>query len=133
MRERVELKGILMTYIKFLLILLVFAAFIPLAHSQEDFYILNHKILGKHQRPPVVFDHKFHSEKIDCLRCHHDFDAYGNNRGGEGQSCDSCHKKEADEDQPSLVDAFHWKCKGCHENMKAGPVACGECHVRKKK
>jgi hypothetical protein len=31
----------------------------------------------------------------------------------------------------SLKDAFHSQCKCCHENMKAGPVTCGECHVRK--
>jgi hypothetical protein len=132
LRERVELKGILMRYIKLLLIVLLFAAFIPLAHSQEDSYILNHKTIGEHQRPLVVFNHKLHAEnKFDCIRCHHDFDAYLNNRGGEGQTCDSCHKKEADDDQPSLKDALHSQCKGCHENMKSGPVTCGECHVRK--
>ena len=121
-----------MTYIKLLLVVLVLAAFVPLAHSQDDTIVLNHKEIGKHQRPLVEFNHKLHAEnKLDCTRCHHDFDAFLNNRGGEGQTCDSCHKKQADDDQPSLKDAFHFQCKTCHETMKTGPVTCGECHVRK--
>jgi len=131
-RKRVESKGILMKYVKLLLVVLLFAALIPLAHSQEDTIILNHKELGNHQRPLIEFNHKLHAEnKLDCTRCHHDFDAYLNNRGGEGQSCDSCHKKEAEDNLFSLKDAFHSQCKGCHENMKTGPVTCGQCHVRK--
>ena len=126
------MKGIPMRYIKLLLVVLVLAAFVPLAHSQDDTFVLNHKELGKHQRPLVVFNHKLHSEnKLDCTRCHHDFDAFLNNRGGEGQTCDSCHKNKADDGQPSLNDAFHMQCKTCHETMKKGPVTCGECHVRK--
>ena len=121
-----------MKYIKVLLVVLVVGAFIPLAHSQDDSMVLDHKDIGKHQRPLVKFDHKLHSEnKLDCSRCHHDFDAYLNNRGTEGQTCDSCHKKRAEGDMPSLKEAFHFQCKGCHEAMKTGPVACGECHVRK--
>ena len=134
-RKKVESKGIQMTYIKPLLVVLAlvaFAAFIPLAHSQEDTILLNSKELGTHQRPLVEFNHKLHSEnKLDCTRCHHDFDAYLNNRGGEGQPCDTCHKKQGHDDTPSLKEAFHIQCIGCHESMKAGPVTCGECHVRK--
>ncbi len=121
-----------MKYAILFLVVLVFTAFIAPAHSQEDTYILDHSVMGKHQRPLVEFNHKLHAEnKLDCIRCHHDFDAYLNNRGGEGQTCDSCHKQEADDGQPSLKDAFHLQCKGCHEIMKTGPVTCGECHVRK--
>jgi hypothetical protein len=128
----VELKGILMKYKNLLLVMLAFAAFIPLAHSQEDMIIFNHPELGKHQRPLVEFNHKLHAEnKLDCNRCHHDFDAYLNNRGGEGQPCDTCHKKSAEDNLISLKDAFHLQCKGCHESMKEGPVECGQCHVRK--
>jgi len=128
----VEVKGIRMKYIRLLLVVLVLAAFIPLAHSQEDTIVLNHKEIGKHQRPLVEFNHKNHAEnKLDCTRCHHDFDAYQNNRGGEGQTCDSCHKKKDEDGVLALKDAFHFQCRCCHENMKTGPVACGECHVRK--
>ncbi len=121
-----------MTYIKVLLVVLVLGAFIPPAHSQDDTFLLDHKVIGKHQRPLVVFNHKLHAEnKLDCSRCHHDFDAYLNNRGTEGQTCDSCHNKQADGAQPPLKDAFHSQCKSCHETMQTGPLACGECHVRR--
>ena len=100
------------------------------AHSQDDKFLLNHQELGKHQRPLVEFDHKLHS-KFDCTRCHHDFDKFKNNRGGDGQPCDSCHKAVASRGIPSLEDAFHQQCIGCHKAMKKGPVMCGECHVRK--
>ena len=126
------MKGIPMTYIKLLMVVLIFAAFVPLVHSQDDIILLNHTEIGKHQRPLVEFNHKLHAEnKLDCNRCHHDFDAFLNNRGGEGQTCDSCHKKKADDHEPSLKDAFHLQCTTCHESMKKGPVTCGECHVRK--
>lgn len=101
------------------------------ASSQEDKFLLDHKELGKHQRPLVEFNHKLHSSKLDCTRCHHDFDKFNNNRGGEGQPCDSCHKAKGSRGMPSLKDAFHRQCIGCHKAMKKGPVMCGECHVRK--
>ncbi|MGO9022497.1 MAG: cytochrome c3 family protein [Syntrophobacteraceae bacterium] len=77
-----------------------------MAHSQDDTILLNHAEIGKHQRPLVEFNHKLHADKLDCTRCHHDFDAFMNNRGGEGQTCDSCHKKKADDGLLSLKDAF---------------------------
>jgi len=121
-----------MNCFKLMLLVLALGAFISTAYSQDDIYLLNHSDIGKHQRPLVEFNHKLHAEnKLDCIRCHHDFDAYLNNRGTEGQTCDSCHKKEIDDDLLSLEDAFHLQCKGCHEAMKTGPVTCGECHVRK--
>jgi Class III cytochrome C family len=83
-----------MTYIKLLLVVLVLAAFVLPAHSQEDTILLNSSELGTLQRPPVVFNHKVHAEKLDCARCHHDFDAFLNNRGGEGQTCDSATKRK---------------------------------------
>jgi hypothetical protein len=27
--------------------------------------------------------------------------------------------------------AYHKQCKDCHVEMKKGPVACGECHVKR--
>ncbi|MGA2225412.1 MAG: cytochrome c3 family protein [Syntrophobacteraceae bacterium] len=120
-----------MTYIKLLLVVLVIAASVQLAHSQDDTFLLNHTEIGKHERPLVEFNHKLHAEKLDCIRCHHDFDAFLNNRGGEGQTCDSCHKKKADDDLLSLKEAFHIQCIACHDTLKKGPVTCGECHVRK--
>lgn len=125
-----------MKYIKLLLVVLVFAAFAPLAFSQESVIVLKHKEMGTHERPVIDFNHEKHSAKIDCLQCHHDYDAYHNNRGGDGQPCGTCHGVDASQAAPSLKDAFHAQCKGCHESMHsqgkaAGPVTCGGCHVRK--
>lgn len=121
---------------RLLLIVVLFIALAPLAFSQESLMILDHEELGKHQRPLVEFDHEKHVSKVDCLQCHHDYDAYLNNRGGEGQPCGTCHGPVATRDAISLKDAFHAQCKGCHEIMiqaskPSGPVTCGGCHVRK--
>jgi predicted CXXCH cytochrome family protein len=109
---------------------------VPLAAlSQDAVMVLKHKEVGPHQRPAVSFNHEKHSASIDCLQCHHDFDSYMNNRGGDGQPCSSCHNRKATKETIALTDAFHVQCKGCHENMRdlakqAGPVMCGECHKK---
>ena len=100
-----------MRYIKIFLVVLVFAAFIPLAHSQDDSIPI--KDIGKHQRPLVVFNHKLHGKRSNCSRCHHDFDANLNNQDSEGHSCDSCHERRADGRMPSVEDAFHLECIRC--------------------
>lgn len=121
-----------------LLPVVLFVAGIALpAFSQEPVIVLLHKELGKHQRPAVEYNHENHAKKIDCLQCHHDYDAYLNNRGGEGQPCSTCHGPEAVQETISLKDAFHLQCKGCHESMRfqgkpAGATTCGKCHVKKK-
>jgi uncharacterized paraquat-inducible protein A len=83
----------------------------------------------------VTLDHKKHSEtlKIDCLKCHHTWKA------GEtsGKICTDCHKATAEGKTPSLKDAFHQTCKGCHDELKkagkpAGPTGCTQCHVKAK-
>ncbi len=131
------MKGTLMNYVKLLPFLLIFAALIPVtAFSQDSVIALDHAEIGKHQRPIVEFNHELHSSKIDCLRCHHDYDAYMNNKGGEGQPCSTCHQAGAKKQVVSLKDAFHFSCTGCHENMLAlgkpsGPITCGGCHVKK--
>ncbi|MDR3570331.1 MAG: cytochrome c3 family protein [Syntrophobacteraceae bacterium] len=122
-----------MRYLYFVLIVLICALCSQTAMSQDDRFLLDHKDLGKHQRPLVEFNHKLHSQDIplDCVRCHHDFDKNKNNKGGEGQPCDSCHKRKASKKIVSLKDAFHEQCTGCHKSMNKGPVTCGGCHRRK--
>jgi hypothetical protein len=120
-----------------LALMFVCSMMISSAFSQDAMIVLNHKELGPHQRPLVQFNHEKHTETIDCLRCHHDYDKYGNNKGGEGQSCAACHEKAASEKQRiPLETAFHAQCKSCHEDLRAkgsagGPVMCGECHIAK--
>lgn len=108
-----------------------------LAFSQDDVMLLEDDAFGVRERPPVEFPHAKHAELItSCVRCHHDFDAYGNNEGSEGQKCGECHGKAASaKNRVDLGKAFHLQCKGCHEDLtangkKSGPVMCGSCHKR---
>lgn len=118
-----------------LLPVLLLTAFAVSVYAQEPIITLRHAEIGEHQRPDVKFNHELHIGKVDCLQCHHDFDAYMNNRGGEGQPCGTCHGTESNRDTISLRDAFHFQCKGCHEYLRSqgkpgGATTCGECHVR---
>ncbi|HYA43231.1 MAG TPA: cytochrome c3 family protein [Syntrophobacteraceae bacterium] len=125
-----------MKFARLFSVLAVMLALAPAAFCQDAVMLLYHQEFGRHQRPAVEFGHGAHSAIIDCLRCHHDFDAYSNNRGGEGQPCVNCHDALPEDGSLSLRDAFHLQCKGCHESFisqgrRAGGVMCGECHVRK--
>ncbi|MEW5722520.1 MAG: cytochrome c3 family protein [Thermodesulfobacteriota bacterium] len=105
-----------------------------LAFSQGD--AINSEELEPHERPLVQFNHDRHGEIIECLACHHDYQVYGNDQGGEGTRCSECHKKEPGSKVPvDLRTAFHKNCKGCHANWlewgrQTGPITCGECHKR---
>ena len=58
----------------------------------------------------VTFEHKLHQQRVgDCKTCH--------------------------EKGPGKIEGFgkewaHKTCKGCHEQKKAGPTKCGECHKK---
>jgi hypothetical protein len=58
----------------------------------------------------VTFNHKKHADDLkDCKVCH-----------GEGTPAKLTLGK----------DGAHKLCKGCHEEKKAGPTKCGECHKK---
>ncbi len=121
-------------YVAFALI--VSFLFAASAFSQDEIIKLNSEELGTHQRPVVQFTHEQHANVLECLRCHHDFDKYGNNLGSEGQPCSDCHARTSGKNPLPLQEAFHTQCKACHDQMLAngapsGPVMCGECHKRK--
>ena len=109
------------------------------AQDTDPEFLLNHREIGEHQRPKVLFKHDAHAKeyKIDCINCHHDYDANGNNKGGEGEACSACHSPSGKGKAAlPLTEAFHRQCKSCHEDTRMkdrpkGPVMCGECHVRK--
>lgn len=47
------------------------------------------------------------------------------------KGCTTCHDKESGGKIAGLgKDWAHKTCKGCHEEMKKGPVKCGECHKK---
>lgn len=60
----------------------------------------------------------------DCATCHHHSDA-----GATPPPCKACHGATASKDQPSLEEAIHQKCVGCHHKMGA-EEGCGTCHER---
>lgn len=125
-------------YGRVLLVLMVLVLFVSPVFSQEAVMMLNHQVIGAHERAPVKFNHEQHSGKLECKRCHHDYDEYLNNKGGEdtAQACTACHGAAGKKNLPPLTEAFHAQCKKCHEELRAekkssGPVMCGECHVKK--
>jgi hypothetical protein len=102
---------------------------------QEDKIIMNHEELGKHVRPLVIFPHKDHEALTECIRCHHDYDEFMTNIGGDEVKCSDCHNNVPGSNPVDLAKAMHIQCKSCHmnslrENNHKGPVMCGQCHVR---
>ena len=99
-------------------------------------------VFVKKQRPAVMFKHELHYDAYpDCVECHHIYEYNDGKKeniwSGEEQTCSECHKQKREDKKLPLMNAFHEKCTGCHrqlakENQKAGPVTCGECHIRKK-
>jgi hypothetical protein len=106
------------------------------ANSQEDMVAINSDAFMNPQRPPAVFRHDQHNETAEieeCNECHHVYDEDGKlveDESSEDQLCSDCHELEADGKKPALMKAFHTNCKGCHLDIKNGPVMCGQCHVR---
>lgn len=47
------------------------------------------------------------------------------------KGCTSCHETDKGGKIAGLgKDWAHKTCKGCHEELKKGPVKCGECHKK---
>lgn len=58
----------------------------------------------------VTFTHKKHQELL--------------------KDCKKCHEKAPGKIAALGKDWAHKTCKGCHTEMKKGPVKCGECHKK---
>ncbi len=57
----------------------------------------------------VTFPHQQHAKMMDCSTCH---------QGTPGEI-------------PGFgKDQAHTLCKGCHQEKKAGPTKCGDCHKK---
>ncbi len=118
-------------------LLLALALAVPAAMGQDDVMKLSSAGQGLADRPAVVFSHAQHSEIYECTACHHEYDQYLNNTGGDGGKCSQCHKASATAKNPiPLTLAFHRQCKSCHLRLmevrapKTGPIMCGQCHRR---
>jgi hypothetical protein len=101
--------------------------------GQGAVYFVRDSAFGVRTRPAVPFAHDEHNAKAelgDCTICHHviidgvksDFET------SEDMECSECHMAGG-KDRMDLMNAYHRNCKGCHEEEKAGPVTCGECHA----
>jgi hypothetical protein len=79
--------------------------------------------------PPVAFSHETHlKQKIACATCHHK-DAQ------DPKACTTCHTLQGGQGgAPSVKDAFHAKCQGCHKEASAkgvnAPTKCNDCHKK---
>ena len=106
-----------------------------MAHSGEGRSVLDDDTFHKKQRAPAVFGHDEHMEMDaveDCYVCHH---LYENGKLVEGESsddqrCSECHRPDPGDGSVDLMSAYHRRCKGCHEQTRQGPLACGECHIK---
>ncbi|MCM2359831.1 MAG: cytochrome c family protein [Geobacteraceae bacterium] len=58
----------------------------------------------------VTFPHKKHQELL--------------------KDCKVCHEKGPGKIEGFGKDIAHKNCKGCHEEKKAGPTKCSECHKK---
>jgi hypothetical protein len=80
-------------------------------------------------RAPVPFDHAAHLKRAEnCKVCHHTSDA----KGTDVQSCSAvdCHGTETVGKKLNLREAYHKMCRGCHQEQKAGPTKCDDCHIK---
>jgi len=58
----------------------------------------------------ITFTHKKHQESL--------------------KDCKLCHEKGPGKIEGLNKDWAHKTCKGCHEEKKAGPTKCAECHKK---
>jgi hypothetical protein len=86
------------------------------------------------RQPPVPFLHDEHNEKAgldgNCAFCHHVYedDKRVADASSEDMACSECHQPVHFSQGVSLSAAFHKRCKGCHLDVKQGPIVCGQCH-----
>ncbi len=105
------------------------------AFSQDEMLFVDNGDFEKPQRPVALFAHDEHNEMAeieDCAECHHLYEngQLVEDESSEDQYCADCHGLKPDGSVPSLLQAFHTNCKGCHLERNAGPIMCGECHLR---
>ncbi|MFO7665953.1 MAG: cytochrome c3 family protein [Desulfobacterales bacterium] len=109
------------------------AVIVVTAYSQENVKSVQDSAFKTKMRPGAVFLHDEHNEKAkieDCGTCHHVYKdgVKVEDETSEDRECSECHKINGD--PVPLIAKYHLRCKGCHEEKKAGPVMCSECHIR---
>ena len=107
-----------------------------LSVAQEDMKYVDNKVFDKPTRAPALFEHDAHNEASgveDCSECHHVYEdgKIVEDESSEDMSCADCHQLSSSTNPVPLRRAFHKNCKGCHRELGAGPIMCGECHQNK--
>jgi len=131
--------------IKLGLLLLLFPAVIAAQQDNSD-RNAEMKLNVKGKRGAVLFNHRQHEaaapdpnsphradQRATCVGCHHTRSSVG---APQLWKCGSCHLDDGNEKNPRDRNfdevyserAFHSKCVSCHQALKKGPVACGDCH-----
>jgi|WetSurMetagenome_2_1015567.scaffolds.fasta_scaffold146879_3 hypothetical protein len=123
------------------IIFLLLAELMPaVALAQSDEFIVNPDGYRIKQRPGVLFPHSKHTSDLECAACHHAIENGRKSTNVDDLSADNsdircvaCHATGKAE--PSLMQAFHHQCLGCHRDTAkggrpSGPQACGVCHVK---
>ena len=115
--------------------LTVFILIMTSAYSQDDMAVVDNRVFKNPQRISSVFQHDQHNEAAgieECNECHHIYEDGKRleDESSEDQPCADCHALQSSGGLPKLRSAYHTNCKGCHQEKAAGPVMCGECHVK---
>jgi hypothetical protein len=124
------------TLIVYTLIILVGCIFAVMSgYSQEDVTTVEDSAFEKKMRPGVPFLHDQHNEQAgldECTTCHHVYEdgELVEYESSEDQECSECHTLNKGDNPMSLANIYHLQCKGCHQEKKAGPIMCSECHPR---
>ena len=123
----------MMVYIVLILIGSIFVVISGL--SQDDVKTVEDSAFEEKMRPPVPFLHDEHNEKAEieeCNVCHHVYEDGEKleDDSSEEQECSECHTLNKGDNPLSLVKIYHLQCRGCHQEKKAGPIMCSECHPR---
>jgi hypothetical protein len=118
----------------FTLVLFILAIAVLSVYAQEDVTEVNDSVFNKRMRPAAVFLHDEHNEAAeieDCAACHHVYEdgQRVEDESSEDMECSECHATGGGYPM-EVVNVYHARCKGCHMEEKAGPVMCGECHVK---
>ena len=98
---------------------------------ERPMLISNIALFRRLDEPRVTFYHAKHVAALEqegCVSCHP--------QDEEGRFDFQFPKVRNEESKRSLMNSYHDSCLGCHNerakaNQKAGPLACGECHIPK--
>jgi len=101
---------------------------------------------GTSPRVAMAFDYSLHARHAKaypdkCETCHHIYDEAQQKlryEKGAEESCRACHGATDVKDTPSLANASHRECVGCHlerldSHQEGGPVLCEGCHDASKR